>query len=204
MLSSAEKAVLFLLSLEEDIAAPIVSELSIGDLRKLREVAATMREVSATALADAYKEFLDRTPERVNTLTLTFAQIEVVIEDELPPGASEHRAGWANDPGLARARGWLPDWRTGPVSVEEGWVTFTRVVPGGDAEVKGEAPTSSYDPLRVFLENVLPSAAEMMLGFEQIEILVGFDLPPSARKYQEWWANPGTARGHPPRRRKSP
>ena len=143
------------------------------------------------------KEFLDRTPERVNTLTLTFAQLEVVIEDELPPGASQHRAGWAHDPRLARARGWLPDWRTGPVSVEEGWVTFTRVVPGGDAEVKGEAPTSSYDPLRIFLENVLPSAAEMMLGFEQIETLVGFDLPPSARKYQEWWANPGTARGHP-------
>ena len=56
---------LFLLSLEEGVAGPIVNELSIGDLRKLREVASTMREVSAGALDETYKEFVERTNDAI-------------------------------------------------------------------------------------------------------------------------------------------
>ncbi|HHH28898.1 MAG TPA: hypothetical protein ENK57_11215 [Polyangiaceae bacterium] len=64
-LSGPEKAVLFLLSLEEDIAAPIVNELTVTDLRKLREVASTMREVSAGALDATYEDFITRTGEAI-------------------------------------------------------------------------------------------------------------------------------------------
>ncbi len=60
VLNGAEKAVLFLLSLDEDVARPIVSELSEAELRKLRAVASTMREVPAGALEEAYREFLER------------------------------------------------------------------------------------------------------------------------------------------------
>jgi flagellar motor switch protein FliG len=60
-LSGPEKAVLFLLSLDETVAAPIVNELTVTDLRKLREVAATMREVSSDALDSTYKDFIHRT-----------------------------------------------------------------------------------------------------------------------------------------------
>ncbi len=65
MLSGPEKAVLFLLSLDESVAAPVVKELSVSDLSKLREVASTMHEVNASALTDAYQEFLARTEEAV-------------------------------------------------------------------------------------------------------------------------------------------
>jgi flagellar motor switch protein FliG len=61
MLTGPEKAVLFLLSLDEHCAAPIVGELSIKELKKLREVASTMREVSTDALDITYKEFIERT-----------------------------------------------------------------------------------------------------------------------------------------------
>jgi flagellar motor switch protein FliG len=65
MLTGPEKAVLFLLSLDEEVAAPIVNELKEADLRKLRAVASTMREVSADAIDDAYKEFVERSSSAV-------------------------------------------------------------------------------------------------------------------------------------------
>ena len=65
MLTGAEKAVLFLLSLDEAVAAPIVSELGEADLRRLRAVASTMREVPAGAIDEAFREFLDRSSTAV-------------------------------------------------------------------------------------------------------------------------------------------
>jgi flagellar motor switch protein FliG len=65
VLTGAEKAVLFLLSLDEAVAAPIVSELTEADLRKLRAVASTMREVPSGAIDEAFREFLDRSGAQV-------------------------------------------------------------------------------------------------------------------------------------------
>jgi len=65
VLTGAEKAVLFLLSLDEAVAAPIVSELGEADLRQLRAVASTMREVPAGAIDEAFREFLDRSSTAV-------------------------------------------------------------------------------------------------------------------------------------------
>jgi flagellar motor switch protein FliG len=59
MLTGPEKAVLFLLSLDEEVARPIVAELGEGELRKLRTIAATMREVPANALDETYGDFVD-------------------------------------------------------------------------------------------------------------------------------------------------
>jgi flagellar motor switch protein FliG len=58
-LTGPEKAVLLLLSLDESTAAPIMSELDPGDVRKLREVAAMMRAVPASALDRVYAEFVE-------------------------------------------------------------------------------------------------------------------------------------------------
>ena len=58
ILAGPEKAVLFLLSLEEEIAAPIVNELSIGELRKLRGIASSIREVNPEALDEMFHDFL--------------------------------------------------------------------------------------------------------------------------------------------------
>ncbi len=57
-LSSPEKAVLLLLSLEEGAAAPIVAELSTQQVRVLRETAANMKTVPSDALAQVYRDFL--------------------------------------------------------------------------------------------------------------------------------------------------
>lgn len=65
MLTGPEKAVLFLLSLDEEVAAPIVNELKEAELRKLRAVASTMREVRADAIEDAYREFVERSSSAV-------------------------------------------------------------------------------------------------------------------------------------------
>jgi hypothetical protein len=56
---------------------------------------------------------------------------------------------------------------------------------------------SKYDPLRIFLENATTGVSEMTLTFQQVEIILGFTLPPSARRHRAWWANPGTPHDHP-------
>jgi flagellar motor switch protein FliG len=65
VLTGAEKAVLFLLSLDEAVAAPIVSELGEADLRQLRAVASSMREVPTGAIDEAFRDFLDRSSAAV-------------------------------------------------------------------------------------------------------------------------------------------
>jgi flagellar motor switch protein FliG len=58
VLTGPEKAVLLLLSLEEAVARPIVAELGETELRKLRTVAATMREVPGNALEETFSAFV--------------------------------------------------------------------------------------------------------------------------------------------------
>ncbi len=65
MLTNSEKAVLFLLSLDEEIARPIVAELGEEEIRKLRAVAATMREVPKDAIELTFREFLERSGNAV-------------------------------------------------------------------------------------------------------------------------------------------
>ncbi len=60
MITNAEKAVLFLLSLDEEVARPIVDELDEDDIRKLRAVASTMRAVPKDAVDLTFKEFLEK------------------------------------------------------------------------------------------------------------------------------------------------
>jgi flagellar motor switch protein FliG len=64
-LTGPQKAVLMLLSLDEATAAPITSELDEEDLRKLQQVASTMRAVPAGALAQVYAEFVERSNQAV-------------------------------------------------------------------------------------------------------------------------------------------
>ena len=46
---------------------------------------------------------------------------------------------------------------------------------------------SKYDPLREFLEKQPRPVIRM--SFEQIERIIGEDLPPSARHHRAWWSN---------------
>lgn len=65
MTTNAEKAVLFLLSLDEAVASTVVRELGEVELRKLRAVASTMREVPAGALDETFRDFLQRSASAV-------------------------------------------------------------------------------------------------------------------------------------------
>ncbi len=65
MITNAEKAVLFLLSLDEQVAANIVRELGDAELRKLRAVASTMHEVPGGALDETFRDFLQRSTSAV-------------------------------------------------------------------------------------------------------------------------------------------
>ena len=46
-----------------------------------------------------------------------------------------------------------------------------------------------YDPLQTFLSNTPRHVKKVVLGFRQIELLIGGELPRSASEYREWWAN---------------
>ena len=56
---------------------------------------------------------------------------------------------------------------------------------------------SKYNPLRIFLENAPSAVSEMTLSFQQVESILGFVLPPSARRHRAWWANPSSPQDHP-------
>lgn len=46
---------------------------------------------------------------------------------------------------------------------------------------------SKYDPLTRHLN--ARHSAQVPMRFDEIERLLGFDLPPSARKHRAWWSN---------------
>ena len=46
---------------------------------------------------------------------------------------------------------------------------------------------SKYRPLQTYLAH--QTRAEAAMAFREIEEVLGFPLPPSARKHQAWWAN---------------
>ena len=78
-----------------------------------------------TPLAD----WLQSQPGKIDTVALTFNQIEEIIGGDLPTSARNHRAWWANDAaGHVQARLWLDvGWRSTYVNMTEGRVTFTRI-----------------------------------------------------------------------------
>jgi hypothetical protein len=49
---------------------------------------------------------------------------------------------------------------------------------------------SKYDPLRTFLK--ADPALPLTLSFAQVELILGSELPASARIHQPWWGNDAT------------
>jgi hypothetical protein len=58
-----------------------------------------------------------------------------------------------------------------------------------------ELMASKYDRLLRVLEK--RNEKTISFAFSEIETIVGFKLPKSARQYQEWWANASPGTGHP-------
>ncbi len=64
----------------------------------------------------------------------------------------------------------------------------------GDLDMKRK-----YDPLQKHLQ--AQASEKVTLGFMEIEMILGFDLPDSARTWPAWWENedPSTTRHTPSR-----
>ena len=56
------------------------------------------------------------------------------------------------------------------------------------------AAQSKYQRLYTHLCSL--AAKEWKVSFSEIESILGFDLPPSARLHRPWWANQGGGNGH--------
>lgn len=54
-----------------------------------------------------------------------------------------------------------------------------------------------YDPLQEYLNKIQSSKDEIELTFDEINEILGLNLPKSAYKYRMWWANPTSPKQHP-------
>lgn len=71
--------------------------------------------------------FLTNSDEEVRSFTLSFIQIEQILNNKLPEAATKHSAWWANDSGNhVQAKYWLKaGWKTSNVKLNKS-ITFSR------------------------------------------------------------------------------
>jgi CBS domain-containing protein len=80
--------------------------------------------------------FLTAQPPDVDARTLSFEEIERVIDYKLPKSASVHRAWWANDPHHVQAAQWLDvGWRAQAINMTDERVTFVRIAEREEAYI---------------------------------------------------------------------
>ena len=71
------------------------------------------------------REYLERSPSR--SVTVTFREIERIVDRRLPPSARRHRAWWTNDGSHTQARQWLAaGWRVDMLDAVNERVRFVR------------------------------------------------------------------------------
>lgn len=75
------------------------------------------------------EHFLRDLPLSQQEVTLSFEQIERIINDKMPPSAYEYQAWWANEKegNHVNARAWAnAGWRVDHVNFNAKWVRFVR------------------------------------------------------------------------------
>jgi hypothetical protein len=75
------------------------------------------------------EEYLRRLPMAEEEVTLTFARLEEILKDTLPPSAHEDRPWWGNQkPGMQiEPSAWMDaGWLVEIVDLQEKWVRFVR------------------------------------------------------------------------------
>lgn len=89
---------------------------------------------------------------------------------------------------------------TEPIRVQESKATYAvSAVPSDDVAPTDEelSPSDSrYAPLALWLHSQRSSRDRVQLSFEDIEEIIGGDLPASARRHRAWWANDSVAHTH--------
>lgn len=103
-------------------------QVQVGDEVKLSDFSMTDSVISGSRYA-ALADWLQSQPGKIDRVTLTFDEIEQIIEGDLPASARQHRAWWANDAvGHNHSQLWLDaGWRTVGINFSQGLVTFARI-----------------------------------------------------------------------------
>ena len=121
------------------------------------------------------------TKQGIHQWHATFDQIENILGDNLPPSARQHQAWWANDSGGSHphAQTWLSqNWHTHSLNLANETISFER------------NPQGKYAPLHHHIQALTKQGIHQWHAtFDQIENILGDNLPPSARQHQAWWAN---------------
>ena len=63
-----------------------------------------------------------------------------------------------------------------------------------DPKYRERVVRGKYHRLYMYLSGL--QAGDWRASFSEIELLLGFDLPASARRHRPWWANQGSGGGH--------
>lgn len=75
------------------------------------------------------EQYLRGLPENQREITLSFEQIERILNDTLPPSAHQHQAWWANEiaGSHVHAHAWMnAGWLVETPHLNEKWVRLTR------------------------------------------------------------------------------
>ena len=143
----------------------------------------------------------------------TFREIEAVLDFALPPSARRYQVWWGNERGRARhsqSFAWSASgWETAELDLGAETVVFRKARPSLSGRKQNKegmsldlalkrgktAIRSKYRKL--FWHLCALNRDEWRTTFKEIEAVLDFKLPSSARRYSAWWANgPGSGHSH--------
>ena len=117
-------------------------------------------------------------------LEMTFDEIENILGFNLPSSIRKHRANWSNTTTLSFPCSWLKaGYKTREVDMFKETVTFYKDSSSTINSSSGE----KYYRLTDYLKN--SNQNYIRLSFEEIENILGFNLPSSAFNHQAFWSN---------------
>lgn len=137
---------------------------------------------------------------------VSFAEIESILGFSLPASARLHRPWWANQSrsgGHSHALAWkAAGWMTKKVDLDGETLVFQRIRTDSNAAPAGTrmdiarkaASNGKYAPL--FRNLSVRTGTRWRATFAEIEGVLGFKLPDSARIHRPWWANQKRSGGH--------
>ena len=171
------------------------------------EIAQEPPRPSRTSKYAPIGEFLQK--EGASQLSLGFAELETVLGFNLPASAHGHPAWWANSLTTPQGKCWVTaGFEVQELNLDSQRVTFVRkpnvsLAKAGTRGAKPRKPQSAasdrkkrrgptrarvskYAALTEFLRT---KSAPFTPTLDELERVLDFDLPQSARSYASWWAN---------------
>jgi len=144
-------------------------------------------------------EYLQSLPTDQTEVHLTFREIEDILGDELPPFArTPGTTWWSNSIGLSHAATWLSAGWTTKVNLDGETARFVRSGsrPGPRSKAApprvrraSEGGAGRYQPITDYFVSLPEDRTEALLSFQDMEEIIGADLPPWALRDKAFWTN---------------